>query len=120
MAALDQEGDEIRRRFVGGMWYGGTSWPFPGKSSLSWPLAVLELRSTCVRISPRGRLRNRLLPAVEIPLDQITRVETGFGPTRAGLRFLSRSEGDRTVFWPLPRQGRLVEGALRDAGVPVG
>ena len=119
MAALDREVAGIRSRFVGGMRYGGTSWPLPGKSNLSWPLAVLELNGTRVRIAPRGWLESRVLPAVEIPLDQIMSAETGFGITRAGIRFRSVSEGDQTVFWPLPRDGSAVEGALRDAGVPV-
>lgn len=120
MAALQGEASGTRSRFVGGMRYGGTSWPFPGKSNLSWPLALLELDGTRVRISPRGWLRSRVLPAIEIPFDQIASVETGFGFTRAGLRFRSLSEGDKTVFWPLPRQGATVEGALRDAGIQVG
>jgi hypothetical protein len=107
-------------RFVGGMRYGGTSWPFPGKGDLSWPLAALEIDESRVRISPRGWLRSRVLPAVEIPLDQITSVETRFGVRRAGLRFRSLGEGDKTVFWPLPRQGALIEAALRNEGVTVG
>jgi hypothetical protein len=120
MGAPDGDIAGIQRRFVGGMRYGGRSWPLPGRSNLSWPLAVLELNGTRVRIAPRGWLRSRVLPAVEIPLDQITSAEMGFGITRAGIRFRSRSEGDQTVFWPLPRDGSAVEGALRDAGVPVG
>ena len=119
MYSPDREGDGIRR-FVGGMRYGGTSWPFPGKSNLSVPLAVLELSQAHVTISPRGWLRSRILPAIEIPVDQITRVETGFGFSRSGLRFRSRGEGDRTVFWPSRRQGPVVEEALRRAGVPIG
>jgi hypothetical protein len=50
----------------------------------------------------------------------VTSAETGFGITRAGIQFRSLSEGDQTVFWPSPRDGSAVEGALRDAEVPAG
>jgi hypothetical protein len=90
---------------------------FSGGANLSWPLAALELSADSIRIAPRW-LANRLLPPVEIPLSEITVVETTFGFSR-GVRFRLSGPADGTVFWAAGRTRSLLVDELRRAGLNV-
>jgi hypothetical protein len=109
-------------RFVGGMRYAATGGVFSGGMNLSWPLATLEIQDDEIRISPRSLLqRGRLLGLrpVEIPFSRISKVEAGFGLSKAGIRFRADASGDGTVFWALGRTRSAVVDALRTAGLDV-
>jgi len=89
--------------------------------NLSWPLAILEILSDRVRVSPRGLLQRRPfgLRPVEIAFARIAKVETGFGYSGTGIRFRADASGDGTVFWAFGRTRSGAIDALRAAGLDV-
>src|ERR671935_674608 len=111
-------GDPVR--FVGGMRYAATGGMLSGGMNLSWPLATLEIHDDELRVCPRSLLqRGRLLGLrpVEISFSRITKVEAGFGISKAGIRFHADASGDGTVFWAFRRTRSAVIEALHTAGL---
>jgi hypothetical protein len=108
-------------RFVGGMRYAATGAAFSGGMNLSWPLATLEVQDDEIRLSPRSLLQRGLpgLRPVEIPFSRISKIEAGFGLSKAGIRFHADASGDGTVFWAFGRTRAAVIDALRTAGLDV-
>jgi hypothetical protein len=86
-----------------------------GQINLTWPLASLELGVDTVSVSPRGLLRRFLRPVV-MPLVEITKVETNFGHTHAGIRFRVDDPADGTVFWATSSTKPAVVAALERLG----
>src|SRR4051812_46361380 len=88
-----------------------------GGADLSWAPAALHLRAGDTQVFPR-RVGCRVLPPVEIRLDDITAVETDFGVT-GGIRFRLSGPADGIVFWVMgSTKGTLID-ALRRAGLEV-
>jgi len=108
-------------RFVGGMRYAATGGVLSGGMNMTWPLATLEIQDDEIRISPRSFLQRGLLGLrpVEIPFARISKIEAGFGLSKAGIRFRADASGDGTVFWALGRTRSAVVDALRTAGLDV-
>ena len=108
-------------RFVGGMRYAATGGPLSGGMNLSWPLATLEIHNDEICISPRRLLQKGLLGLrpVKIPFSRLTRVEAGFGLSKAGIRFHADASGDGAVFWAFGRTRCAVTDALRAAGLNI-
>ena len=90
-----------------------------GQINLTWPLASLELGADNVSVSPRGLLSRAFRPVV-MPLAKITKVETDFGLTRAGIRFRVDGPADGTVFWATSSTKPAIVAELERLGVIVG
>jgi hypothetical protein len=78
----------------------------------------MEIDRDNVLISPRGVL-NKVLKAVEMPRGTINEVETGYGLSKAGIRFRLEGPEDGTVFWTVGRTKPAVIEALRQLGLRV-
>jgi hypothetical protein len=100
------------------MRYGASGGAFSGGFRLSWPLALLELHHDKVRLTPRGPFK-KVFTLVDLPLAAVKRVETGFGISKAGIRFRTDGPADGTVFWAPASKKPLVIEALRGLGLDV-
>jgi len=101
-----------KKSFIGGLRYQG----FGGaRSNVSMPLARLTISGSRLELTPRGVLR-RLLPEVKLECEDVVQVESGWGISRMGIRFVSRT--DAIVFWARRRDRAAIASALEEAGFP--
>jgi len=100
------------RTFIGGLRYQG----FGGaRSNLSLPFARLTIDASSVRFAPRGPFR-WVLPEVALARDDVVAIDSDWGISRMGVRFVSRT--DAVVFWARRRDLAAITAALGAAGFP--
>jgi len=120
-----------RHQFIGGMAFAHTG-PFTSRFRATWPLARLTLDEIALTVAVRGRFWRWLTrqfvddPTVEIPYDEVVRVEL---LRWWGIRFHTRTKEERlrrwdkrdcTTFWPRPLQRGSVMAALEEHGLKLG